>query len=63
MQVASIKTRVESTPEFQRLKLKCDGPLSNFAFRFNLRRYPEEIVQYYSPSYATQLLEKLEVTA
>jgi hypothetical protein len=25
--------------------------------------YPEEIVQYYSPTYATQLLEKLEVTA
>jgi hypothetical protein len=21
------------------LKLKCDGPLSNFAFKFNLRRY------------------------
>jgi hypothetical protein len=24
---------------FQRLKLKCDGPLSSFAFNFNLRRY------------------------
>jgi len=24
---------------FQRLKLKCDEPLSNFAFKFNLRRY------------------------
>jgi hypothetical protein len=24
---------------FQRLKLKCDQPLSNFAFDFNLRRY------------------------
>jgi len=23
------------------LKLKCDGPLSNFAFNFNLRRYNE----------------------
>ena len=21
------------------MKLKCDGPLSNFAFNFNLRRY------------------------
>jgi hypothetical protein len=24
---------------FQRFKLKCDKPLSNFAFTFNLRRY------------------------
>jgi len=24
---------------FQRLKLKCAGPLSNFALKFNLRRY------------------------
>jgi len=24
---------------FQQLKLKCDEPLSNFAFNFNLRRY------------------------
>jgi len=26
-------------PEFMRLKLECDEPLSNFAFNFNLRRY------------------------
>jgi len=40
VQVASIKTRVESAPGFsQRLKLKCDEPLSDFAFNFNLRRY------------------------
>jgi hypothetical protein len=25
--------------------------------------YPEEIVRYYSPTYGTELLEKLEVTA
>jgi len=24
---------------FQRLKLRCDEPLSNFTFNFNLRRY------------------------
>jgi len=26
------------------LKLKCDEPLSNFAFNFNLRRYTEVLV-------------------
>jgi hypothetical protein len=26
----------------KRLKLKCDEPLSNFAFKFNLRRYTLE---------------------
>jgi hypothetical protein len=26
-------------PGTERLKLKCDYPLSNFAFKFNLRRY------------------------
>ena len=41
MQVDSIKTRVVSAPGVcnQRLKLKSDEPLSNFAFNFNLRRY------------------------
>jgi hypothetical protein len=41
VQVDSIKTRVESAPGVcnQRLKLKCDEPLSNFAFNFNVRRY------------------------
>ena len=24
------------------MKLKCDAPLSNFAFKFNLRRYNKE---------------------
>ena len=40
-QVDSIKTRVESAPGVcnQRLKQKCDEPLSNAAFDFNLRRY------------------------
>jgi hypothetical protein len=42
VQVDSIKTRVESAPGFSlRLKLKCDEPLSDFAFNFNLRRYTE----------------------
>ena len=26
-------------PEIKLLKLKCDKPLSNFAFKINLRRY------------------------
>ena len=26
-------------PGFKLLKLKCDDPLSNFAYKFNLRRY------------------------
>jgi hypothetical protein len=40
-QVDSIKNRVESAPGFwfQRLKLKCDKPLSKFAFNYSLRRY------------------------
>jgi hypothetical protein len=29
-------------PETKRLKLQCDGPLSDFAFNFNLRRYKME---------------------
>ena len=41
VQVDSIKISVESAPGVwnQRLKLKCDEPLSNCAFNFNLRRY------------------------
>ena len=31
---------------FQRLKLKCDEPLSNFAFNFNLRRYNLDIYDF-----------------
>ena len=27
---------------FQHLKLKCDEPLSNFAFKFNSRRYTQD---------------------
>ena len=41
MQVEIIKTHVESAFGVcnQRLKLECDEPLSNVAFKFNLRRY------------------------
>ena len=41
VQVDRIKSRVESAPGVcnQRLKLKCDEPLSIVAFNFNLRRY------------------------
>ena len=40
-QKKSIKTRVESAPGAcnQRLRLKCDEPLSSFAFNFNVRHY------------------------
>jgi len=38
VQVAPIKPQLKA-PGTKRLKLKHDGPLSNFAFKFNLRRY------------------------
>ena len=38
MQVDPIKTNFK-LPGTKRLRLKCDGPLSNFAFKFKLRRY------------------------
>ena len=41
LQVDSTTPRVESANDVcnQRLKLQYDGPLSNFAFNLNLRRY------------------------
>ena len=41
MQVAPIKPKLKA-PGSKRLKLRYDGPLSNFAFKFNLRRYSKE---------------------
>jgi len=38
VQVDPIKPTL-TAPGTKRLKLKCDGPLSIFAFNFNLRRY------------------------
>jgi hypothetical protein len=38
VQVYSIKPTL-TAPGNERSKLKCDEPLSNFAFNFNLRRY------------------------
>jgi len=38
VQVDPIKPTLKA-PGTQRLNLKCDGPLSNVAFKFNLRRY------------------------
>ena len=38
MHVAPIKPTFKA-PGTEHLKLKCDEPLSNFAFNFNLRRY------------------------
>ena len=40
MQVDPTKPTLKA-PGSKRLKLKHDGPLSNFAFKFNLRRYIE----------------------
>ena len=42
MQAHPIKTRLK-LPGTKHLKLKCDEPLSNFAFKFNLRRYIKDI--------------------
>ena len=41
MQVDPIKPTLKP-PGTQRLKLKYDEPLSNFAFKFNLRRYTKD---------------------
>ena len=42
MQVETVITRVESACEwFQRLKLKYDELVLEFAFKFNLRRYTQ----------------------
>ena len=38
VQVAPFKTTLRA-PGTKRLNLKCDEPLSNVAFKFNLRRY------------------------
>ena len=38
VQVDPIKPTL-TAPESMLLKLRCDGPVSNFAFKFNLRRY------------------------
>jgi len=38
VQVAPIKPKFKA-PGTKRLKLECDGPLSNFAFELNLRCY------------------------
>ena len=40
VQVDPIKPTLKA-PGSGRLKLKCDEPLSNFAFKFNLRRYTQ----------------------
>ena len=34
-----LKARLVSDYAYLRLKLKCDEPLSNVAFKFNVRRY------------------------
>ena len=41
MQVDPIKPKLKA-PGTKHLKLKYHGPLSNFTFKFNLRRYTEE---------------------
>ena len=44
MQVDPIKPTLKA-PGTERLRLECDEPLSNFAFKFNLRRYRLEQVR------------------
>ena len=41
MQVDPMKPTLKA-PGIKLLKLECDEPLSEFAFKFNLRRYSEE---------------------
>ena len=41
MQVDPIKPKLK-LPGIKRLKLKCDEPLSNVAFKYNLRCYHED---------------------
>ena len=49
MQVDPIKPALKATAS-ERLKLKCDDLLSNFAFKFSLRRYiPVQQVQAVTP--------------
>ena len=40
MRVEAMKLMLNA-PGTERLKLSCDEPPSNFAFKFNLRRYAE----------------------
>ena len=49
MQVDNIKPQIKSA-WFQRLRLKCDEPLSNVAFEFNLRRYTKAAMASSLPS-------------
>jgi hypothetical protein len=42
VQVAPIRPKLKA-PGTKRLKLTHDLPLSNFAFKFNLRRYSKEV--------------------
>ena len=43
MQIDPIKPTLKA-PGIKLLQLKCDKPLSNFAFKFNLRRYTTVVV-------------------
>jgi hypothetical protein len=40
-----VETSVESAL-YQHMKLECDEPLSNFAFKFNLRRYTKDYLRF-----------------
>ena len=44
MQVDPMKPKLKP-PGNKQLKLKCDVPLSNFAFKFNLRRYNQAVMR------------------
>ena len=53
MQVHPIKPKLKP-PGTKRLKLECDGLLSNFGFKFNLRRYTKVAAQAGACSAAVQ---------
>ena len=57
MQVDPIKHTLKP-PETQRLTQKYDGPLSSFAFNFNLRHYNKEGRYGLSLSYIKDFVEK-----
>ena len=59
MQLDPIKPTLK-VPGTKRSKLKCDKPLSNFAFKINLRRYIEAELTVFSSLEAKRLEHQLE---
>ena len=49
-------------PGSERLKLKCDELLSNFAFKLNLRRYIMDEAMYFSAGHGDGQVERCRLT-